>query len=261
MIHSMIINTLRLSLLALCLLCSPMYASDAHTAESTATSDPLESFNRFSHGFNHQLDMIIFKPVAQVYRVIVPPFLRKGVSHFFRNVGEVPTIVNGVLQGKVAQATSDVGRLLLNTTVGVGGVFDVATPIGLEKHHEDFGLTLARWGWKESSYLELPVLGPSTIRDGLGFIPNYFTTVWPYAFDHLADRYTYPIFALNLIDKRSNLLKTDKVVETVSLDRYIVVRNAYLQKRANLIDGQSNDSLEDTSLNDDDDIYIDEDDI
>lgn len=266
------VNFLRIVLVSVCLLgSSALYAAESDTNETTSvsqtpsqseavstTADPLESFNRFSHSFNHQLDITIFKPVAAIYRILVPPFLRKGVTHFFSNVGEVPTVINGVLQGKIGQATSDVGRLLLNTTVGVGGLFDFATPIGLEKHHEDFGLTLARWGWKDSFYLELPILGPSTIRDAVGFVPNYFTTVWPYTFYYAPAYVSYPAFALDIINKRSNLLKADKIIQTTSLDRYVTIRDAYLQKRSSAINPQVDDLLADDTGLSDDDPYVEE---
>ncbi len=245
-------------LLAMCLVCSPvLLAADDTTTTTKESADPLESFNRFTYGFNKQLDRTILKPTAEIYQVLIPPFIRTGITHFFNNLGEIPTVINGVLQGKIAQATADTGRLLLNSTVGVGGLFDVATPIGLDQHHEDFGLTLAHWGWEQSSYLELPILGPSTIRDGLGLVPNYFMTVWPYTFYYLPAYVSYPAFGLDKVNKRANLLKADKIVNTTSLDPYVAIRNAYLQKRANLIDGGIHTT---NPLDDQNDIYVDDDD-
>ena len=203
-----------------------------HVTHKSTSVDPLEPFNRISYGFNHQLDRMILKPSAEIYINVIPGFIRTGVRHFFSNLGTIPTTINELLQLKLGQAGEDTVRLLFNSTIGVGGLFDVATPMGLPKHHEDFGLTLAHWGWQNSTYFVIPFLGPSTIRDGIGLVPNYFMSVWPYA-DHFLPAYVvYPAFALNVVGQRTDLLKADKVLAAASLDPYIVLRNAYLQKRA-----------------------------
>ena len=142
---------------------------------TTNPSDPLEPMNRAIYSFNDGVDTAIFKPLAQGYRAVLPSFVRNGISNFFSNINDVLIALNNLLQGKISNAVSDVGRVLVNTTVGVGGLFDVATNFGLEKHNEDFGQTLGYWGIADGPYLVLPLLGPSNFRDALGRIVDVKT--------------------------------------------------------------------------------------
>jgi phospholipid-binding lipoprotein MlaA len=194
--------------------------------------DPLEGFNRAMFAFNEGLDKVLVKPVAQVYDAALPLPARSGVSNAFSNAADPMIAVNNLLQGKPAEALSDIGRVLINSTLGIFGLFDVATEFGLDKHEEDIGQTLGRWGVGDGAYLVLPVLGPRTVRDTFGWILDVkLDPVWQ--FDHVPTRNT--LTALRFVDARANLLPTDKVIEEAALDKYSYLRNAYLQRRRNLI--------------------------
>lgn len=140
----------------------------------------------------------------------------------------IPTIVNDILQGNFYQATSDTWRLAINTTVGVLGFFDVASNIGLEPNKEDFGLTFAHWGWTQSNYLVLPILGPGTVRDQLAWPLNAYVTIYPFID---SDDVLYTLIALNLVVRRAELLRYENVLQQAAIDRYTFVRDAYLQRR------------------------------
>ena len=194
--------------------------------------DPLEGFNRAMFEFNEGLDEVLVKPVAQVYDAALPLPARSGVSNAFSNAGDPMIAINNLLQGKPADALSDIGRVLINSTLGIFGLFDVATEFGLEKHEEDIGQTLGRWGVGDGAYLVLPALGPRTVRDTFGWVLDItLDPVW--RFDHVPTRNT--MTALRYVDARANLLPTDKVIEEAALDKYAYIRNAYLQRRRSLI--------------------------
>lgn len=203
--------------------------SFAWSANTPSLDDPYEDFNRHAYNLNQGLDKAIFKPVATVYKTVLPWPVTKGISNAFNNLNEVPTVINDALQGKFYQATSDSWRFVINSTAGILGLIDVASKIGLEKHTQDFGLTLATWGYQSSAYLVLPLLGPSTVRDGIAYPINqgYFA-VYPYL---------YPVntrnnlMGLNLINQRAELLEVDKLINQAAFDRYSFERNAYLQRR------------------------------
>jgi phospholipid-binding lipoprotein MlaA len=195
--------------------------------------DPYESFNRVMYHFNDFIDTWILKPVAELYNKITPKPLNKGITNFFNNLDNVPTVANDVLQGNLYQASSDAWRLGLNSSIGVLGLFDVATPMGLEPNVEDFGLTLAQWGYKNSNYLVLPFFGPSTVRDGIGIPINYyFLSVYPYI-EPPVDRYR--LYALSVVDRRADLLGFEDVMQQAAIDKYTFIRDAYLQRRNYLI--------------------------
>ncbi|HSN40684.1 MAG TPA: VacJ family lipoprotein [Burkholderiales bacterium] len=200
---------------------------------STGTpQDPFEPINRGIYHFNDTVDHVLLKPAAELYHDILPQFVRTGVSNFFSNINDVLIALNDLLQGKVQDAASDVGRVLVNTTVGVLGVMDVATDMGLEKHDEDFGQTLGRWGVGDGPYLVLPFFGPSNLRDGLARIVDYRTDPITYV-DPSRDR--NQLWAARIINRRSELLDTSTLMETAALDPYEFLRDAYLQRRRNLI--------------------------
>jgi len=189
--------------------------------------DPLERFNRSAFKFNDALDRAIAKPVAKGYKKITPQFIRTGVSNFISNLGGITTIVNDTLQGKMGQAGRDSSRFLLNTTVGLAGLFDPASKAGLEHNDEDFGQTLGKWGVKSGPYLMLPILGPSTVRDTFSRIPDQFT----YPMNYLEDDSTrFLVRVVDFVDLRAGLLDLDAQIER-SYDRYAFVRNAWLQRR------------------------------
>ncbi|MBI2296016.1 MAG: VacJ family lipoprotein [Betaproteobacteria bacterium] len=194
--------------------------------------DPLEPINRGIYHFNDGVDNLIVKPAAEIYRGVLPQVVRTGVSNFFSNISDVIVALNNLLQGKVTQAVSDVGRIVVNTTAGLLGVIDVATEIGLEKHQEDFGQTLGYWGIGDGPYLVIPFLGPSTLRDAVGLVGDWKTSPITYV-DPTRDRNA--LYGLWFLNRRSELLETSKILETAALDPYEFVRDAYLQRRRNLV--------------------------
>ncbi len=201
----------------------------------TVEKDPYEGFNRAMFTFNDKLDIYVLKPIATFYNKVMPKPLNKGIHNVFENINTVPTIANDLLQANFYQASNDTGRLLINTTIGIGGLFDMATRMDLEPYSNDFGLTLARWGYSDSNYLVLPFFGPNTVRDGLIGLPvDYFAfSLYPYI---EPPSFRYQVYILGAIDKRAQLLKFQDVVDEASLDKYVFMRNAYLQRRAFQID-------------------------
>lgn len=194
--------------------------------------DPWEGFNRGSHEFNEGLDQYLMKPLAKGYEAVTPTPVRAGVRNFFDNIEDLWIGTNNLLQGKPGQAASDVGRFLINSTVGVFGLIDVASPVGLKKHNEDFGQTLGVWGVGEGPYLVLPVFGPKTLRDSGGFLVD----AWVDPLNEVTPaRDRNSLRALKLIDMRAGLLPIEKVIEQAALDKYSYFRSAYLQRRRNLV--------------------------
>ena len=194
--------------------------------------DPLEPINRGIYQFNDGVDRALIKPAAEFYRFAIPPFMRTGVRNFFSNLNDVIVALNDLLQGKLTKAASDVGRILLNSTVGLLGLFDAATEVGLEKHNEDFGQTLGYWGIGDGPYLVLPLLGPSSARDAVGWFGDYYA--WPITYLE-PDRHRNILIAVRFVTDRADLLEASRILETAALDPYEFVRDAYLQRRRNLV--------------------------
>jgi phospholipid-binding lipoprotein MlaA len=194
--------------------------------------DPLEPLNRGIYTFNDGVDALLVKPAAEFYRFFIPEFARTGVSNFFSNINDVIVAFNSLLQGKVTQAGSDVARLIVNSTAGVLGLFDVATEIGLEKHNEDFGQTLGFWGVGDGPYLVLPFLGPSSFRDAVGWVGDIYT--WPVTYLE-PERHRNWVIGFRFVTVRADLLEASRILETAALDPYEFVRDAYLQRRRNLV--------------------------
>ncbi len=204
------------------------------TAYAPDPSDPLQGMNRATYSFNKQLDKYALKPTAQVYTAVTPQALRNRVTNFFSNIGEVPTFLNDTLQGNLKLGATSLGRFVVNTTIGLLGLFDPASSMGLTKHYNDFGITLAQYGVTTSPYLVLPLIGPSSIRDGLALWPNYrYLSLW--AYDDGYDEARNALFILDIVNLRASLLSSEDIANAASLDEYVFVRNAYLQKRASLI--------------------------
>jgi len=203
--------------------------------------DPWERMNRSTYAFNDAVDRAVAKPVAKAYVKVMPRFVRTGVSNVFNNLNTLNTIVNDVLQGKMKQAGNDSARFLLNTTFGIGGLYDAASKAGLEFNDEDFGQTFGKWGMKPGPYLVLPLLGPSTTRDTFGKLVDQFT----YPVTYLEDDSTRIwIRLVSLLDTRAELLDLDEQIDR-SYDRYAFIRNAWLQRREfQVTDG----NVEDPSL-------------
>ena len=195
-------------------------------------ADPLEPFNRAMFSFNDTLDDAVMKPVAKTYRAVLPGIVRTGISNVFSNLEDVWISVNDALQGKFQQGLEDFGRFLLNSTFGIAGIFDLASEAGLPKNNEDFGQTLAWWGVGSGAYLVLPILGPSTVRDGLAFlVDTQADPVW--RIDNVPVRNTTVV--VRYVGRRAELLDATSVLEAAALDKYGFVREAWLQRRRNLI--------------------------
>ncbi|MDB5865203.1 MAG: transporter [Betaproteobacteria bacterium] len=194
--------------------------------------DPLEPFNRGVYQFNETLDKAILKPTAQAYRFVVPQFIRASVSNFFSNINDVVVALNNLLQGKFTAAYSDLGRIAINSTLGLGGLFDVASEAGIEKHNEDFGQTLGYWGIGDGPFVMLPFFGPSTGRDMVGRVADHYADVVTYVDPSSARN---QLWGTQIVSRRAELLDASTVLQTAALDPYEFVRDAYLQRRRNLI--------------------------
>ena len=199
--------------------------------------DPLEGFNRAMFALNDDLDKIVIKPAAQGYQAVLPDVVRRGVGNFFSNIGDIFIAANDLLQGKVPDAVNDIGRVLVNTTLGVFGLRDVASELGVEKHDEDFGQTLGAWGIGEGAYVVLPFFGPRTVRDSFGLALDLH--VDPVAnMTPITTRNT--LIVTRVLDQRVQLFAADKILDEAALDRYSYVRNAYLQRRrSQVFDGNA----------------------
>ncbi|MCW8397829.1 VacJ family lipoprotein [Legionella sp. PATHC038] len=202
--------------------------------KGTNPADPFEPFNRKVYKFNTVFDNVFLKPPAKVYRAVLPAPVRKSVNNFYNNLDLIPTVGNDLLQAEGKWAIRDSWRFIINSSLGVGGLFDVAKTFGLPPHSNDLGLTLAKWGDKNSPYLVIPLLGPSTLRDGAGWLFQ-FALYSPYVYIH-DDTVVYSLLALRYIDLRSQLLDTDRIMDE-ALDKYAFMRDAYLQYRNHLIAG------------------------
>ncbi len=194
--------------------------------------DPFEPMNRAVYQFNDEFDKAVAKPVAEAYRAFVPPIVRTGVGNFFSNVNDVLVALNNGLQGKVPDAINDLGRVAVNTTLGVLGFRDVATELGVPKNNEDFGQTLGRWGLRDGPYIVLPLLGPSSVRDTVGWAGDLYTNPLTYI-DPSSTRNA--VTGLRFITVRADLLEASNILDTAALDPYEFVRDAYLQRRRNLV--------------------------
>ncbi|MFA5625906.1 MAG: VacJ family lipoprotein [Thiohalomonadaceae bacterium] len=195
--------------------------------------DPWEGFNRGVHEFNADFDKKILKPVAERYVKTIPRPARTGITNFFSNLGDIVVLTNDLLQFKSRQAASDFARLLWNSTAGLAGFIDVATPMGLPKHREDFGQTFGYWGIGPGPYLVIPFLGPSSLRDGTGLAVGYFQFN---PVHNINDNMTRnAVFGLSIVDMRAGLLYTTRMLEQGALDPYLFMRDSYMQMRENLV--------------------------
>ncbi|MCU7904261.1 MAG: VacJ family lipoprotein [Candidatus Thiodiazotropha sp. (ex Epidulcina cf. delphinae)] len=227
---------------------SLMVLSGCATVKSNHPSDPLESFNRGVDQFNRDFDQAVGKPVAKGYRFVTPSALDLGISNFFNNLADVPSAANNLLQLKPGRALSDIGRVCINSTIGLLGLFDVASDMGIPNYKEDMGQTLGYWGMGDTPYFVMPFLGPTTLRDLLGRFG-----------DTLINPISYPsqgaylsLTTLQYIDIRADLLEAGDVLDEAAVDRYSFVREFYLQRRDSLIKNGPNhmddDELFDESL-------------
>jgi phospholipid-binding lipoprotein MlaA len=194
--------------------------------------DPWEGYNRSAYAFNDAIDKAVLKPVAQSYVAGVPEFAQEGVSNFFENLQDLGTGLNNLLQGKAAEGASDLARFGVNSVFGIAGLWDLATPMGLEKHNEDFGQTLGAWGVPSGPYFIIPFLGPSTLRDAPA---RYVDPSFAYnrGIDQVAVRNS--LYALDIVRTRAGLLKAERIVDEAALDKYSFTRDAWLQRRRHLV--------------------------
>ncbi len=217
--------TIRTALAAFLLLLLSACAIQAPTRSDPR--DPWERMNRATYAFNDKFDKAIFRPVARGYRTAVPHVVQTGVRNAFDNVDTTILMLNDLLQGQLTPFMHDTSRLLVNTVIGIGGLFDPATAMGLEKRDLDFGQTLGKWGVHAGPYLVLPFLGPSDVRDTFGRAVDTFSTPRAY----ITNKYwNYGSWALEKVDWRSRLLEADRVLDS-AYDPYAFLRNAYLQNR------------------------------
>ncbi|CAB3795956.1 MlaA family lipoprotein [Pararobbsia alpina] len=207
------------------------------TVRTPSPNDPFEGVNRTIFTINDTVDRYTFKPVAEGYQWAVPQPVRAGITNVFSNVSDVYTAANELLQLKIADAVSDVMRVTINTLWGVGGLFDVASQVNLPKHQEDFGQTLGHYGVPPGPYLVLPLFGPSDVRDGLGTLVDLELDPMTYINPVSLRNYVYVV---RLINTRANLLGASDLLANAALDKYSFVRDAYVQRRAYLLqDGNS----------------------
>lgn len=193
--------------------------------------DPAEDVNRVFYSFNNSLDRHFVRPLAERYVKATPKPVRGSVTHFFDNLGHINTALHSLLQGKLGQSFSDTSRFMINSTLGIGGLFDVASSMGLKQSKEDMGQTLAGWGAGQGAYLYLPMMGPNTVRNSPDLISSYFTNPLSY----LSGAIMFPVTALGLINTRANLLDATRLVEGAAIDPYSFTREAYLQRRRNIV--------------------------
>lgn len=194
--------------------------------------DPLEPYNRAVYRFNSDFDKAFLQPLARAYQAATPEMVDRGVTNVFANIADVTSAVNNVLQVKMSRAGSDVGRVVINSTVGVLGIFDVATNVGLPSYKEDFGQTLGYWGVEPGAYFILPLLGPSSIRDTIGLVGDSLVDPLHQVRE---DEIYWAAIGLRTLDQRADVLDASDILDEASLDPYSFLRDAYLQRRQALV--------------------------
>ena len=211
---------------------SMVVASGCATDPYADPRDPLEEYNRATYSFNQMMDRMLFTPLASGYNYVMPAPVNRGITNFFDNLGDVRSALNNLLQLKIGRAFSDVGRVAVNSTLGILGLMDVASNMNLPRYDEDFGQTLGVWGFGSGPYVVLPFLGPSTVRDGVGIVVDFFADPIFYL-DERSTRWS--LWGLQLIDTRADLLNASRVIDQAALDPYSFIRDAYLQRREDLV--------------------------
>ena len=239
-----------------------LFSGCATTLPKHPGRDPFEKMNRSFHRMNHKLDQTFMAPVAEAYADNIPKPVQHGVTNFFNNLREPYTIANQILQLKLKYAVHDTGRFVINSTVGIGGILDVAVAAGLKRHKEDLGQTLGVWGFGEGPYLVLLVMGPTTLRDLPDRILGAFSSLRPITNPFFAyvdnDVVKIPVLAVGMIGKRAELIGTIKSVDEDAIDRYVFVREAYRDtRRFEIYDGNPpiEPILDDEIFDDEDEEY------
>jgi phospholipid-binding lipoprotein MlaA len=237
------------------LVCGVMASTNLMAKDKYTVADPYESFNRKMYDFNESVDHYVASPIANGYRAVTPDFLQTGVFNFFNNLRNFNVVINDVLQAKFSQSASDMGRLTMNTTAGLGGFFDVAKHVGLEQNDEDFDQTLAVWGIPKGSYLVLPLLGPMTTRSAPA--SAFDAAANPASYVSIPANYiSAPVQFMSALNARANAEGALKFINEAAMDKYVFTRESFLQWRQNLeSDGKVNmdddlmvDNVDDTSL-------------
>ncbi len=206
--------------------------------ERVAKIDPFERVNRAVFSFNETADEYVIKPVAEAYKFVLPEFVRTGVTNFFSNINDVLIAANNLLQGKPSNAASDIGRFLVNSTIGILGLFDVATDMGLDKNREDFGQTLGVWGVADGPYMVLPFFGASNARDTVGLVVD-IETDFMLNTNKLDSDEKLAVNGLRVVNRRADLLDAGQLLEDAAFDKYSFVRDGYIQRRRSQVyDGE-----------------------
>jgi len=237
------------------LACGVMASTNLMAKDKYTVADPYESFNRKMYDFNESVDHYVASPIANGYKAVTPDFLQLGVFNFFNNLKNFNVVINDVLQAKFSQSASDIGRLTMNTTAGLGGFFDVAKHVGLEQNDEDFDQTLAVWGIPKGAYLVLPLVGPMTTRSAPASAFDAATN--PASYVSIPANYiSAPVQFMSALNARANAEGALKFINEAAMDKYVFTRESFLQWRKNLeSDGKVNmdddlmaDNIDDTSL-------------
>ncbi len=221
------------TLLRAALVLCALILSGCATVPNPDARDPWESWNRGVFGFNEAVDTAVLKPVATGYQTVTPTLVQKGIGNFFGNLTDVWSAVNNALALRPRETGDSVGRVMVNTTLGLLGVVDVASDLGIERHTADFGLTLARWGVGSGPYVVLPLLGPSTLRDTAGLpVNNWGNPINQWVADEPSRD---GLLVLKVVDTRAQLLGAGRVMDGAALDKYTFLRDAHLQRRRNQV--------------------------
>ena len=204
----------------------------AGCAATPSRVDPFEPMNRAFFEIHDAVDIAVMRPAIQFYIDVVPQPIRQAVSNFFNNIDDLISAMNDLLQGDLDRFGNDMGRVIFNTAWGFGGFIDWASMVGIERGNQDFGLTFGKWGFDQGPYLFVPLLGPTTVRDGAGWITRLYVGPTGYITD-IPVRNT--IYAVGAVDLRAQYTEATRLVDTAALDRYVFIRNAYLQRRRYLL--------------------------
>jgi phospholipid-binding lipoprotein MlaA len=228
-------NAARVRLIVVALMAATMLLGGCATTQSKV--DPFEPWNRAMFEVNDVVDGKIAKPIAEAYVKYTPELIRNGISNFFGNIEDLFVGINNVLEGNGNRAGDDFGRVLLNSTFGLGGMFDLASMIGIERHTQDFGITFGKWGIPQGPYFFVPLIGPTTLRDGTGTAIRAYLGPTTYIFTYVPLRNV--VYGIGAVDLRANMLGTTSMVDQAALDRYRFIRNAYLRaRRYQVFDGK-----------------------
>ena len=223
---------MKFAVASLVMLAGAMTLSGCASFRAAAPGDPIEPINRGIYSFNNTFDHYLFKPIAKGYDAVVPGPVKTGVTNVFQNVSDVQSVVSDVLQLKGAKLGDDLGRVMLNTTIGIGGIFDLATPMGIERGNEDIGQTLGYWGIGAGPYLVIPFLGPSSLRDAVGRYGD--SKINPVSYVSSVP-VRNSLTGLSVVDARVGLFPAEELLNQASLDKYTFLRSAYLQRRQSLV--------------------------